>query len=95
MPLTTYVQEAYLLKDVEHVEIVCRDLIDIAETLHKEGPATLPIFDKEAFKTATRPKDLTFEERIGLMIKLVLDSKTLCDGLMRNEKHATFVACAP
>jgi hypothetical protein len=71
--------------EVEHVEIVCRDLIDIAEMLHSEGPATLPIFDKEALKTAAQSKKLTF--------KLVLDSKTLCDALMKGEKHATFVAC--
>ena len=81
--------------EIEHVEIVCRDLIDIAEMLHTESPATLPIFDKEALKTAAQSKRLTFQELFELMIKLVLDSKTLCDALMRGEKHATFVACTP
>jgi hypothetical protein len=78
----------------EHIEIVCRDLIDVAEMLHSGGPATLPIFDKEALKTAARSKDLTFAERFKLMVDLVLDSKTLCDALMRSEKLAVFVACA-
>jgi hypothetical protein len=75
------------------LEVVCWDLISIAERPHTEGPEFLPIFDRKALAKAAKSKYMTFAARIDAVVELMLVSKKAVDALMRGEKLAMYVAC--
>lgn len=73
---------------------MCWELARIAERLHRAGPAHLSIFDPEAQRQNAKTRDLTFEQRVAFMCRLMRYSKARCDALIKGEAWELFVVQA-
>ncbi|KAF7680660.1 hypothetical protein GT037_002311 [Alternaria burnsii] len=66
-----------------HMEKVCWQLVDVAERLHIDGPASLPIYDKLALAMARKSRYLTFGQRMSHLSALLRLSKYRCFSLLK------------
>lgn len=71
--------------DPTHMEKVCWQLVNVAERLHIDGPASLPIYDKLALATARKSRLLTFAERMRHLSALLRLSKSRCFSLLKGK----------
>ncbi|KAF1833872.1 hypothetical protein BDW02DRAFT_473501, partial [Decorospora gaudefroyi] len=77
--------------NASQMEKVCWKLVDIAERLHKHGPASLSIYDAEALQTVWKSRALTFGERMASLGALLRLSKARCFSLLKGEVLETTV----
>ncbi|CAO2649828.1 Nn.00g011200.m01.CDS01 [Neocucurbitaria sp. VM-36] len=76
----------------EDMEKVCWEIVHIAEELHNRGPNTLSIYDRETLKNVKKDINLTFEERMQCVIKLLCFFKSKCDAFMKGSTLEETVA---
>jgi hypothetical protein len=69
-----------------HMEKVCWQLVDVAERLHIDGPASLPIYDKLALAMARKSRYLTFGQRMSHLSALLRLSKYRCFSLLKGKQ---------
>ena len=63
-------------------EILCWDILDLAERLHRHGPGVFQSFDSIFWKHAAKTRDWTFRERADKIIELLASSKARCEKLL-------------
>ncbi len=74
------------------IETICWELLSIAKKLHENGPISLNVFDETKLRAIKKFKDLTFENRIGEICKLLKVSKNRCAKLLKSEGLHMIVA---
>ncbi|KAJ8113315.1 hypothetical protein OPT61_g4518 [Boeremia exigua] len=77
--------------NINEIEIVCWDMLDLAERLHTQGPVASKLFCKDALKKLHASRFLTFEQRIHSICAVLRYSKYTCDKLMKDEEIAPLV----
>ncbi|KAH7377362.1 hypothetical protein BKA66DRAFT_443394 [Pyrenochaeta sp. MPI-SDFR-AT-0127] len=63
-------------------EILCWDILDLAERLHRDGPKVFLAFDPTFWKHAAKTRFWDFEKRMKNIIELLTYSKGRCDKLL-------------
>jgi hypothetical protein len=81
--------------EIEHMEILCWTLVDMAEQYHLHGMSTLPIYDPGTVKASKKYRNLPFRDRLEYMAELLKTSKYRIDTLMKGESLETFMTTAP
>ncbi|EDU43349.1 hypothetical protein PtrSN002B_003750 [Pyrenophora tritici-repentis] len=76
-PSTYYSEEAK--------EIVCWDIVDLAEQLHRIGLKVLHSFDKLFWDETNKTQAWTFQQRMQHIVLLLEYSKGRCESLLANE----------
>jgi len=71
--------------NLQEMEKVSWHMLDIAERLHSQGPASSNIYCEEALKKLKGSRDLTFEQRIHATCAMLKFSKNLCDKVLKGE----------
>ena len=69
----------------ENKEIVCWDIVDLAEHLHRSGPKVLYSFDKLFWDETNKTQAWTFQQRMEQIVLLLKFSKGRCESLLANE----------
>ncbi|CAE7030534.1 hypothetical protein HRS9139_04981 [Pyrenophora teres f. teres] len=69
----------------EAKEIVCWDIVDLAEQLHRIGPNVLHSFDKLFWDETNKTQAWTFQQRMQQIALLLKYSKGRCESLLANE----------
>jgi len=69
----------------ENKEIVCWDIVDLAERLHRSGPNVLHSFDKLFWEETNKTQAWTFQQRMKQIVLLLKFSKGRCESLLANE----------
>ncbi|RMZ73051.1 hypothetical protein GMOD_00009560 [Pyrenophora seminiperda CCB06] len=69
----------------EAKEIVCWDLVHLAEELHRNGAGALYSIDKLFWDATDKTCCWTFEQRIQNIALLLMYSKARCEALLSNE----------
>jgi len=69
----------------ESKEIVCWDIVDLAERLHRSGPKVLHSFDKLFWDDTNKTQAWTFQQRMEQIVLLLKFSKGRCESLLANE----------
>jgi hypothetical protein len=76
-------------------EIVCWDVLGLAEDMHRQGPGILVSFDWTFWQNAQAEKDHTFEQRLTLIVQLLHFSKARCEKLLNNDGLLQSVVAFP
>lgn len=63
-------------------EIICWDILDLAERLHRQGPHVLNSFDPTFWVQAAKTRGWTFQKRIQSIVDLLMYSKSRCEKLL-------------
>jgi hypothetical protein len=74
------------------MEEACWDMIDIAVRLHTLGPSSLRIHDRAVHNLILKDRNLTFDEHMLHLSKLVCFFTSKCEDLMKGEQVAVCVA---
>ncbi|KAF1837161.1 hypothetical protein BDW02DRAFT_474929, partial [Decorospora gaudefroyi] len=73
-------------------EIVCWNILLLAEKMHRAGPGVLFSFLPRFWDNAEKTRAWTFQQRVGEIIELLARSKGRCETLMGNESLQSVVA---
>jgi hypothetical protein len=63
-------------------ELLCWDILDLAEQMHRTGPSVLLSFDQGFSENARKTCDWTFERRMEKIVELLAFSKARCEKLL-------------
>ncbi|KAJ4364145.1 hypothetical protein N0V83_009600 [Neocucurbitaria cava] len=77
---------------LEDMEKVCWEIVHIAEALHSHGPKVLSIYDRVTLHYIKKDMNLTFEERMEYLIKMLCFFKSRCDVFMKGSGLEEIVA---
>lgn len=72
--------------------ILCWNIEDLVERLHRVGPSALHSFDDNFWESAGRTRSWTFQHRMNRIIELLTVSKTRCDSLLGGSSLQNIVA---
>lgn len=73
------------------LETAAWEVVSLAERLHLEGPTVLEIRDANYVENINFSSHLTFEQRIKILAKLVMEWKARADGLIKGDTLHTAV----
>ncbi|EFQ85523.1 hypothetical protein PTT_19496 [Pyrenophora teres f. teres 0-1] len=79
---------------LETFELACWGILKATERLHTYGLACFSIYEKGTLDKALKEKDLSFEERVGVMCDYLRFTKGKVDSLLKGDGVETFVAAA-